>query len=304
MSSTASSWHQPSSELSAPRARAVRTVEQHSARISYASLRASRALAGGSFAASPHSAPTAVKVSGTTNCGSSAADARRGGRAERRLLDAMRALDLVLDGRGARGGGRERAAAVARGRVAPARLRPTVTRLSGAAACAAARRRATRRARARAARRGRSPWPDRAAAARARGSRGAPCRRAITRASARSPSRARPRAPRLRVAPVLARAVRACGLGRRGVNGRGGRRARSPRHARCTPDGRRGSIRMVVFDRDLRTTRSGPRWVSLGDVYSSAGCERRGSLGRHKHFSSYQTASPRYLGFSIERAHK
>lgn len=83
-----------------------------------------------------------------------AADARRGGRAERRLLDAMRALDLVLDGRGARGGGRERAAAVARGRVAPARLRPTVTRLSGATACAAARRRATRRARARAARRG------------------------------------------------------------------------------------------------------------------------------------------------------
>ena len=171
-----------------------------------------------------------------------AADARRGGRAERRLLDAMRALDLVLVGRGARGGGRERAAAVARGRVAPARLRPTVTRLSGGTACAAARRRATRLARARAARRGRSPWPDRAAAARARGSRGAPCRRAITRASARSPSRARPRAPRLRVAPVLARAVRACGLGRRGVNVRGGRRARSPRHACCTTDGRRGSI--------------------------------------------------------------
>ena len=224
------------------RARCAPSSSSTSARISYASSRASRALAGGSFAASPHSAPTAVKVSGTTNCGSSAADARRGGRAERRLLDAMRALDLVLVGRGARGGGRERAAAVARGRVAPARLRPTVTRLSGAAACAAARRRATRRARARAARRGRSPWPDRAAAARARGSRGAPCRRAITRASARSPSRARPRAPRLRVAPVLARAVRACGLGRRGVNGRGGRRARSPRHACCTTDGRRGSI--------------------------------------------------------------
>ena len=124
-----------------------------SARISYTSSRASRALASGSFSASPHSAPTTVKVSGTTNCGSSAADARRGGRAERRLLDTMRALDLLLDGRGARGGGRERAAAVARGHVAPARLRPTVTRVSGAAACAAARRRATRRACARAARR-------------------------------------------------------------------------------------------------------------------------------------------------------
>ena len=62
---------------------------------------------------------------------------------------------------------------------------------------------------------------------------------------------------------------------------------------------RRPPGKHLVFDRDLRTTRSGPRWVSLGDKYSSAGCERRGSVGRHKHFSSYQTASPRYLRFSI-----
>ena len=78
------------------------------------------------------------------------------------------------------------------------------------------------------------------------------------------------------------------------------RTARSIAAPRVLHNRRPPGKHLVVFDRDLRTTRSGPRWVSLGDKYSSAGCERRGSLGRHKHFSSYQTASPRYLRFSIK----
>ena len=111
--------------------------------------------------------------------------------------------------------------------------------------------------------------------------------------------------------PVSGAASRAAPASRAGA-GAGGARVwpraagceRSRRTARSIAaprvlHNRRPPGKHLVFDRDLRTTRSGPRWVSLEDKYSSAGCERRGSLGANKHFSSYQTASPRYLRFSI-----